>query len=469
MHLPVIYTPIDAFLGRLQGLRKTSKGYLARCPAHDDRNPSLSIRESDEGTVLIKCHAGCATDDVVASLGLELKDLFVPGTTGKAKTAYGDLNYSNDLYEKALKLVKNAENKKILKINKEEEIKSFFVDAYDLLKNPKAVDWLIDGYIPSNAITFLIGDYSTCKTALLIDWSMHVATGKQWRGRSVKQGPVVFVIGEGHSGFGNRLLAWCIRHEIPIEQMKQVVFVSVEPADLVKEESSELLRQQIEALGVTPAVVNIDTLARNFGNGNENETQDANQFYTNMDRYIRRPFGCAVLIAHHVGHAEPNRGKGARQLYSNADAEYRISGEDGYYEVECRKMKDAEQPHPIAVKKRVVELGISDAENRAVTSICLDVTECNAECNGIGNAEGGMKKLQKGAMDDLNRLFKEHRENRLRSGLEPKGAMVSVDDWRKSLFDKEIINSRQRFYDVKKSLTDRGIIKIENGFVFLPM
>jgi len=49
---------------------------MARCPAHDDRSPSLSIRETNDGTILLKCFAGCGAADVVAAVGLTLADLF---------------------------------------------------------------------------------------------------------------------------------------------------------------------------------------------------------------------------------------------------------------------------------------------------------------------------------------------------------------------------------------------------------
>lgn len=48
------------------------------CPTHDDRNPSLSVQEGEDGRVLIHCHAGCDTRDVVAAVGMEMSDLFIP-------------------------------------------------------------------------------------------------------------------------------------------------------------------------------------------------------------------------------------------------------------------------------------------------------------------------------------------------------------------------------------------------------
>jgi putative DNA primase/helicase len=49
---------------------------MARCPAHTDKTPSLSIGETDNGAVLLHCHAGCDTGDVLSAIGLSLRDLF---------------------------------------------------------------------------------------------------------------------------------------------------------------------------------------------------------------------------------------------------------------------------------------------------------------------------------------------------------------------------------------------------------
>lgn len=64
-------------LDRLDGVRPSGAGrWVARCPAHPDRSPSLSIRELNDGRVLIHDFAGCPPGDVLAALGLSLGDLF---------------------------------------------------------------------------------------------------------------------------------------------------------------------------------------------------------------------------------------------------------------------------------------------------------------------------------------------------------------------------------------------------------
>lgn len=66
---------VEGVLARLQGVRRNGSGWMARCPAHEDRNPSLSITERD-GRVLLHCHAGCTVEAVCAALKIEMRDLF---------------------------------------------------------------------------------------------------------------------------------------------------------------------------------------------------------------------------------------------------------------------------------------------------------------------------------------------------------------------------------------------------------
>jgi|SRR5580700_1272320 hypothetical protein len=64
-------------LDRLERVRQTGPGrWIARCPAHEDRAPSLSIRVLDDGRVLLHDFGGCEVGDVLAALGLTLADLF---------------------------------------------------------------------------------------------------------------------------------------------------------------------------------------------------------------------------------------------------------------------------------------------------------------------------------------------------------------------------------------------------------
>ena len=69
--------PIENLLERVDGIRATGPDrWRALCPAHDDKSPSLSIRERDDGALLLKCWAGCRTADVLKSIDLSFDDLW---------------------------------------------------------------------------------------------------------------------------------------------------------------------------------------------------------------------------------------------------------------------------------------------------------------------------------------------------------------------------------------------------------
>jgi hypothetical protein len=78
---------IDRVLSRLQGVRRSGKGWSALCPAHDDRHQSLSVSKGSDGRVLLKCHAGCDIKAIVRAIGLELRDLFPPKPERKREQA----------------------------------------------------------------------------------------------------------------------------------------------------------------------------------------------------------------------------------------------------------------------------------------------------------------------------------------------------------------------------------------------
>jgi hypothetical protein len=66
-----------AIINRLEGVRQTGAGrWIARCPSHGDKRPSLSIRELDDDRVLLYCFAGCSAEDVLGSVGLDFSALF---------------------------------------------------------------------------------------------------------------------------------------------------------------------------------------------------------------------------------------------------------------------------------------------------------------------------------------------------------------------------------------------------------
>ncbi len=104
---------VTKLLTKFATVKKTSSGWSARCPAHEDGQASLSIAEGDDGRVLLKCHAGCDYKKIVSALGLEERELFnadaTPTTATKKSTssksttkAYATADEAQKFYERKL-------------------------------------------------------------------------------------------------------------------------------------------------------------------------------------------------------------------------------------------------------------------------------------------------------------------------------------------------------------------------------
>jgi len=90
--------PIDEVLQRLQGVRKQGGYWKAKCPAHEDRNPSLSVARGTEQPVILKCQAGCTSDDIIAAIGLDWQSLCTPQDSQqpKAGTVIAEYRYFDE-------------------------------------------------------------------------------------------------------------------------------------------------------------------------------------------------------------------------------------------------------------------------------------------------------------------------------------------------------------------------------------
>jgi len=74
--IPNFGASVNDILSRLRGVRRSGGGWLALCPAHNDKRASLSVKQTHDQKILLYCHASCRTEDICAAIGLTMKDLF---------------------------------------------------------------------------------------------------------------------------------------------------------------------------------------------------------------------------------------------------------------------------------------------------------------------------------------------------------------------------------------------------------
>lgn len=68
--------PLSVLLSRMKGVKQHGDSFMAVCPAHQDKSPSLSLSRAGDGSALVHCFAGCKTQDVLGAVGLATRDLF---------------------------------------------------------------------------------------------------------------------------------------------------------------------------------------------------------------------------------------------------------------------------------------------------------------------------------------------------------------------------------------------------------
>lgn len=118
---------VDKLLDRLEFVKKTANGkWIARCPAHDDKSPSLSVRELDDGRILVFCHAGCGAVDIVTAVGLELSDLF-PEKLENRRSIFGRKRQEKSVDEITLIICDSdrRQGKRLSRADKDAEMQAF--------------------------------------------------------------------------------------------------------------------------------------------------------------------------------------------------------------------------------------------------------------------------------------------------------------------------------------------------------
>ena len=181
------------------------------------------------------------------------------------------------------------------------------------LESLEPLDWMVEGALPTGGFLGLYGPSGGLKSFVALDISLHVATGRDWHGRAVKRGPVVYVAGEGRRGLAKRVLGWRARYEVNPDDFRLVAY----PVAVTTEEINDLILS-IGDMPEKPRLIVLDTLARTFGAGDENSQQDMSAYVRACDR-LAEVTGAAVMVVHHTGKDE-NRGlRGSNALLGALD------------------------------------------------------------------------------------------------------------------------------------------------------
>jgi hypothetical protein len=209
---------------------------------------------------------------------------------------------------------------------------------------------LIDGLLMLDSVAVLYGRYGTYKSFVAIDFALSVASGRDYFGRPVIGGPVVYVAAEGIGGVTKRADAWSFVHG----PSGDCGFVEL-PVQLLDPDSVGEFLDAIGELPEPPKLIVFDTYARCLVGGDEASSRDAGLAVEQLER-VRRATGACVLVVHHAGWNDDHM-RGSSALGGGVTTIIKAKAyRDGRVELISEKQKDGEQFTTIRLRPTIVEL-----------------------------------------------------------------------------------------------------------------
>jgi RecA-family ATPase len=224
----------------------------------------------------------------------------------------------------------------------------YTVDDLEHLPEPQ---WLIEGILPEDGLAMMYGEPGGYKTFLALDWGLCISAGITWHGRTVRRGDVVYVYAEGAKGLPKRIAAWRKSRGGDVSGFRALPT----SLNIRNENDRRRLVRLIQEAHVAPALVVIDTLARNFGDGDENAQKDMNAFVAGCDDLREALPDATVLVVHHSGKDPSRKDRGSTSLRGAADTVMRVKHRT-LVELSCEKQKDAEPFETIRMSATKVDL-----------------------------------------------------------------------------------------------------------------
>jgi hypothetical protein len=338
------------------------------------------------------------------------------------------------------------------------------------------VEWLIEGVIPKKAFVALYAPPASFKSFVALDIAECIATGREFLTKEVKhQGAVLYIAGEGHGGIGARIKAMKKHHNTPLGApvffLRKQINLRSSATDI------QDLIQAVDDIQATHEIqfelVVIDTLARAFGGGNENASEDMGAFITAAGA-IQGRYNCALLVVHHAGKDATKGLRGHSSLLGAVDTELEIIRiEDAPKGIlHISKQKDGEDGQRYGFQMITVELSTTLLGFDTVSSLAVEVdNELNVERPNASPPpdRSGSGHNQRLALTALHSAIKKFGMMENIDGKRNKA--IKLDQWREEFkaklgSDVEPATFNKAWARVKMTLTDLEKIEIHKDWVW---
>jgi len=314
----------------------------------------------------------------------------------------------------------------------------FKLEAWDSIED-EPVEWLVQGVIPQRSFVALYAPPASFKSFIALDIAECIATGRAFLGNQItKQGAVLYIAGEGHGGIGSRIKALKTHHSTPVGApvyfLRRQVNLRSSKTDL-----QDLVNaiDDLKAINeINFELIIIDTLARAFGGGNENASEDMGAFITAAGA-IQGRYECGLLVVHHAGKDATKGLRGHSSLLGAVDTELEIIRIEGAQPpkgiLHISKQKDGEDGQRIGFKMVEVSTtsgGVVDFES-GTSSLAVE-----SDDQAINDRKESMKPPekkgkgtnQKLALNSLHEAIAKFGEMQTINGMRNK--CIKIEQWR---------------------------------------
>jgi len=268
--------------------------------------------------------------------------------------------------------------------------KPFKIESWQSVKD-EPVNWLIQDVIPEKSFVALYGPPASFKSFIAMDIAECIASGRPWLGKEINgTGPVLYIAGEGHGGIGARIAAIKQHHNTPDSAQVYVVRSQINLRSSVDDFTALIVAidELVQELGVDLRMIVIDTLARAFGGGNENSSDDMGAFIQATGK-IQNRYRCSLMLLHHAGKDTTKGLRGHSSLLGAVDTQMEIirfpQTREGL--ILMSKQKDGEDGQNYGFEAIEVEIDRSDLGLGNGSSLAIKHRE---------TISGEMEKARKG-------------------------------------------------------------------------
>lgn len=332
------------------------------------------------------------------------------------------------------------------------------------------VNDFVQGLLTESAMSVVYGESNCGKTFFMSDLAFHIAQGKEWRGKRVEKGNVLYLSLEGSRGIKNRIAAYKSENKVNLDGFLmmpcQVDFIKSE------EDIPELISLVLSANAVFDnniKLIVVDTLARALGGGDENSGQDMGVLVKHAD-LIRQHTNAHICFIHHSGKDKARGARGHSSLRAAVDTEIEISRNDGddFSNIKIAKQRDLEKDDDLQFKLKRIVLGVN-RHNEEVSS-CI-VEPYNLTEDTENRIE---KKIKSGktktAFDALRECIME--KGFIGSGQNmPKCRVVTIEAYKQYLIKRGVMSDnptshRKQWERISSDIIENKIAIIRDNFIW---